>query len=238
VTLDLVGEANDYVGKGLSGGKLIVRPDPNSGIVPEESIIVGNTVLYGAIGGECYFRGVAGERFAVRNSGAIAVVEGTGDHGCEYMTGGVVVVIGPTGRNFAAGMSGGIAYVLDEDGTFERRCNLSMIDLEPVEAEEEVMRRLANQGGDLESHGLVDVMRDLTGQDAERLHQLIARHAHYTNSGRAKTILENWAAYQGKFKKVMPVEYRQALAEMARHQAADPTGLEVIEIGLPPAAKG
>jgi glutamate synthase (NADPH/NADH) large chain len=238
VTLELVGEANDYVGKGLSGGKLVVRPDPNSGIVPEESIIVGNTVLYGAIGGECYFRGVAGERFAVRNSGAIAVVEGTGDHGCEYMTGGVVVVLGPTGRNFAAGMSGGIAYVLDEDGTFERRCNLAMIDLEPVEAEEEVMRRLANQGGDLESHGLVDVMRDLTGQDAERLHQLIARHAHYTNSARAKAILENWAACQGKFKKVMPVEYRKALAEMAKHQAADPTGLEVIEIGLPTVAKG
>jgi len=237
VTLDLVGEGNDYVGKGLSGGKLIVRPDPVSGIVPEESIIVGNTVLYGAISGECYFRGVAGERFAVRNSGAIAVVEGTGDHGCEYMTGGVVVVLGPTGRNFAAGMSGGIAYVLDEDGTFEGRCNLAMIDLEPVEAEEEVMQRLSNQGGDLESHGLVDVMRDLTGQDAERLHQLIARHAHYTNSARAKTILENWAAWQPKFKKVMPVEYRRALAEMARHQAADPTGLEVIEIGLPPAAK-
>jgi glutamate synthase (NADPH/NADH) large chain len=238
VTLDLVGEGNDYVGKGLSGGKLIVRPDPNSGIVPEESIIVGNTVLYGAIAGECYFRGVAGERFAVRNSGAVAVVEGTGDHGCEYMTGGVVVVIGPTGRNFAAGMSGGIAYVLDEDGTFEGRCNLAMIDLEPVEAEEQVMERLANQGGDLESHGLVDVMRDLTGQDAERLHQLIARHAHYTNSARAKTILESWAAWLPKFKKVMPVEYRKALAEMARHQAADPTGLEVIEIGLPPAAKG
>ena len=186
VTLDLVGEGNDYVGKGLSGGKLIVRPDPNSGIVPEESIIVGNTVLYGAITGECYFRGIAGERFAVRNSGAMAVVEGTGDHGCEYMTGGVVVVIGPTGRNFAAGMSGGIAYVLDEDGTFEQRCNLSMIELEPVEAEEEVMRRLANQGGDLESHGLVDVMRDMTSQDAERLHELIARHAHYTNSAKAQ----------------------------------------------------
>ena len=232
VTLDLVGEANDYVGKGLSGGKLIVRPDPNSGIVPEESIIVGNTVLYGAITGECYFRGIAGERFAVRNSGAIAVVEGTGDHGCEYMTGGVVVVIGPTGRNFAAGMSGGIAYVLDEDGTFERRCNLSMIDLEPVEAEEEVMRKLANQGGDLESHGLVDVMGDMTKQDAARLHQLIARHAHYTNSARARMILEDWAAYQGKFKKVMPVEYRRALAEMAKHQAADMTGLEVLEIGI------
>jgi glutamate synthase (NADPH/NADH) large chain len=200
--------------------------------VPEESIIVGNTVLYGAISGECYFRGVAGERFAVRNSGAIAVVEGTGDHGCEYMTGGVVVVIGQTGRNFAAGMSGGIAYVLDEDGTFEQRCNLAMIDLEPVEAEEEVMRHLSNQAGDLESHGLVDVMRDLTGQDAQRLHELIARHVHYTNSARAHTILENWAEYLPKFKKVMPVEYRRALMEIARQQAADPNGLEVIEIGL------
>jgi glutamate synthase (NADPH) large chain len=237
VTLDLVGETNDYVGKGLSGGKLIVRPDPKSGIVPEESIIVGNTVLYGAIAGECYFRGVAGERFAVRNSGALAVVEGTGDHGCEYMTGGVVVVIGPTGRNFAAGMSGGIAYVLDQDGTFERRCNLSMIDLEPVEAEEEVMRKLANQGGDLEGHGLVDVMGDMTRQDAARLHQLIARHAHYTNSARAKEILENWAAYLPKFKKVMPVEYRRALAEMSKHQAADMTGLEVLEIGIPAAKR-
>ena len=235
VTLDLVGEANDYVGKGLSGGKLIVRPHPDSGIVPEQSIIVGNTVLYGAITGECYFRGVAGERFAVRNSGAVAVVEGTGDHGCEYMTGGVVVVIGPTGRNFAAGMSGGIAYVLDEDGTFERRCNLSMIDLAPVSAEEEVMERLANQGGDLESHGLVDVMRDMTSQDAERLHQLIARHAHYTNSAKAKTILENWPVWQGKFKKVMPVEYRRALQEMAKHQAPEKTGFDVLEIGIPTA---
>ena len=235
VTLDLVGEANDYVGKGLSGGKLIVRPHPDSGIVPEQSIIVGNTVLYGAITGECYFRGVAGERFAVRNSGAVAVVEGTGDHGCEYMTGGVVVVIGPTGRNFAAGMSGGIAYVLDEDGTFERRCNLSMIDLAPVSAEEEVMERLANQGGDLESHGLVDVMRDMTSQDAERLHQLIARHAHYTNSAKAKTILENWPVWQGKFKKVMPVEYRRALEEIAKHQAPEKTGFDVLEIGIPTA---
>jgi glutamate synthase (NADPH) large chain len=235
VTLDLVGEANDYVGKGLSGGKLIVRPHPESGIQPEQSIIVGNTVLYGAITGECYFRGVAGERFAVRNSGAVAVVEGTGDHGCEYMTGGVVVVIGPTGRNFAAGMSGGIAYVLDEDGTFERRCNLSMIDLAPVSAEEEVMQRLANQGGDLESHGLVDVMRDMTSQDAERLHQLIARHAHYTNSAKAKTILENWPVWLGKFKKVMPVEYRRALEEIGKHQAPEKTGFDVLEIGIPTA---
>jgi len=233
VTLDLVGEANDYVGKGLSGGKIIVRPHPNSGVKPEESIIVGNTVLYGAISGECYFRGVAGERFAVRNSGAVAVVEGTGDHGCEYMTGGVVVVLGPTGRNFAAGMSGGIAYVLDEDGTFEHRCNLAMIDLEPIEAEEEVMRRLSNQGGDLESHGLVDILSDMDRKDAERLHQLIERHARYTNSAKARMILADWRNWLPKFKKVMPVEYREALRKMAEHQAYDKTGLEVLEIGLP-----
>ncbi|OYY64085.1 MAG: glutamate synthase subunit alpha, partial [Rhizobiales bacterium 35-66-30] len=131
VTVNLVGEANDYVGKGLSGGRIVVRPPANSIIVAEESIIVGNTVMYGATDGECYFRGVAGERFAVRNSGAVAVVEGTGDHGCEYMTGGIVVVIGQTGRNFAAGMSGGVAYVLDEDKSFAKRCNLSMVDIEP-----------------------------------------------------------------------------------------------------------
>ena len=238
VTLDLIGEGNDYVGKGLSGGKLIVRPDPKSGIIPEESMIVGNTVMYGAIAGECYFRGVAGERFAVRNSGAIAVVEGTGDHGCEYMTGGVVVVLGPTGRNFAAGMSGGIAYVLDEAGDFEAKCNLAMIDLEPVAAEEEVMRKLSNQGGDLESHGLVDVMGDMSGQDAERLHALIVRHAHYTNSAKAKTILADWKSWQKKFRKVMPVEYRRALAEMTKHQEADKTGFEVMEIGVPAKAKG
>jgi glutamate synthase (NADPH/NADH) large chain len=231
VTLDLIGEANDYVGKGLSGGKLIVRPDPRSGIVPEESMIVGNTVLYGAITGEAYFRGIAGERFAVRNSGAVAVVEGTGDHGCEYMTGGVVVVIGPTGRNFAAGMSGGIAYVLDEAGDFEQRCNMAMIDLEPVAAEEEVMRRLAGAGA-LETHGLVDVMADMTGQDAERLHALITRHAHYTNSAKAKAILADWATWQKKFRKVMPVEYRRALAEMAQHQMAERATIESLDIGV------
>jgi glutamate synthase (NADPH) large chain len=232
VTLDLVGEANDYVGKGLSGGKIIVRPHPRSGIKPEESIIVGNTVLYGAIAGECYFRGIAGERFAVRNSGAIAVVEGTGDHGCEYMTGGVVVVLGPTGRNFAAGMSGGIAYVLDEKGDFERRCNLAMIALEPVEAEEEVMRRLANQGGDLESHGLVDIMADMESNDAERLHRLIERHAHYTNSAKARTILDNWGAWLPNFKKVMPVEYREALKKMGDARTVETTGAGMLEIGI------
>src|SRR6202008_3909217 len=142
VTFDLEGEGNDYVGKGLSGGRVIVRPAADAGIVPEESIIVGNTVLYGAIGGEAYFRGIAGERFAVRNSGATVVVEGTGDHGCEYMTGGIVVVVGPTGRNFAAGMSGGVAYVLDEDGTFEKRCNMAMVELQPIAAEDAVSAKV------------------------------------------------------------------------------------------------
>jgi glutamate synthase (NADPH/NADH) large chain len=221
VTLDLIGEANDYVGKGLSGARLVVRPPEDSGIVPEDSIIVGNTVLYGAIAGECYFRGVAGERFAVRNSGAIAVVEGAGDHCCEYMTGGIVVVIGKTGRNFAAGMSGGIAYVLDEDDTFEQRCNLAMIDLEPIPAEEEASLRHHRQSADLESHGLVDVMEDMTRFDSQRLHQLIERHAQYTGSTRARMILDDWEAMLPKFRKVMPVEYRKALKEMERAQAAE-----------------
>jgi glutamate synthase (NADPH/NADH) large chain len=231
VTLDLVGEANDYVGKGLSGGRIVVRPPADSGIVPEKSIIVGNTVLYGAISGECYFRGVAGERFAVRNSGANAVVEGTGDHGCEYMTGGVVVVIGPTGRNFAAGMSGGIAYVFDEDGQFERRCNLAMVDLEPVPSENDVMEKSRHQIGDLESHGLVDIA-DMSRFDEERLRRLIENHLHYTGSARAKAILDDWDAYLPKFVKVMPVEYRRALEEIARRQQADKAGLGDIEIGL------
>jgi glutamate synthase (NADPH/NADH) large chain len=219
VTLELVGEANDYVGKGLSGGKLIVRPNPESGINPDESMIVGNTVLYGAVSGECYFRGIAGERFAVRNSGAIAVVEGAGDHGCEYMTGGIIVVLGETGRNFAAGMSGGIAYVLDEPGDFERRCNLSMVDLEPVEDEEEKMEKLHRS--DIESHGLVDVRSDMTRFDAERLRQLIENHVHYTASTRAREILENWDSFLPKFVKVMPVEYRRALQELQVEQTGE-----------------
>jgi len=225
LTLDLIGEANDYVGKGLSGARLIVRPPDNTKIVPEESIIVGNTVLYGAIAGECYFRGVAGERFAVRNSGAIAVVEGTGDHGCEYMTGGIVVVIGDTGRNFAAGMSGGVAYVLDEAGDFEQRCNLAMVDLEPISAEDDLMERLHHGGGDLECHGLVDVNSDMTRYDGERLRQLIENHVHYTGSTRAQAILDDWESYLPKFVKVMPVEYRRALAEIERAQAG--SGLAV-----------
>ncbi len=220
VTFDLEGEANDYVGKGLSGGRLIVRPPANSAIVPEDSIIVGNTVMYGAIEGECYFRGVAGERFAVRNSGAIAVVEGAGDHCCEYMTGGVVVVLGRTGRNFAAGMSGGIAYVLDEDGTFAKRCNLAMVELEPVLSEEMINQTAFHHMGDLEAHGRVDVMADLTGFDVERLHILITRHARLTGSVRAKTLLADWKMYAPKFRKVMPVEFRRALRELKAQEEA------------------
>src|SRR3984893_16200142 len=214
VTLELEGEANDYVGKGLSGGRIVVYPPSSSRITPEKSIIIGNTALYGAIAGECYFRGVAGERFAVRNSGAIALVEGAGDHGCEYMTGGIVVVIGETGRNFAAGMSGGIAYVLDEDGKFAQRCNLAMVELEPVVEEEDLMLKNYHHGGDLDFHGRVDVMGDMTRFDAERLHQLISNHALYTNSARACHILEHWDAYKPKFRKVMPVEYRRAIEEL------------------------
>jgi glutamate synthase (NADPH/NADH) large chain len=221
VTFELEGDANDYVGKGLSGGRIIVRPTADAAIVPEESIIVGNTVLYGAIEGECYFRGVAGERFAVRNSGAIAVIEGAGDHCCEYMTGGIVVVLGRTGRNFAAGMSGGIAYVLDEDGTFATRCNLAMVELEPVPAEEEASERIYHHTHDLESHGRVEVLEDMTRYDEERLHLLIARHARFTGSARAAAMLESWSAWRSKFRKVMPLEYRRALAEMDKTRALE-----------------
>ncbi|KPF60444.1 MAG: glutamate synthase large subunit [Alphaproteobacteria bacterium] len=216
ITFDLVGDGNDYVGKGLSGGRIVVRPPENARIVAENSIIVGNTVLYGAISGECYFRGVAGERFAVRNSGAIAVVEGVGDHGCEYMTGGVVVVLGETGRNFAAGMSGGVAYVLDESGDFAKRCNMAMVELEPVPEEDDMLEKLHHHGGDLMHKGLVDVSGDMTRHDEERLYQLISNHLHYTGSNRAKQILDSWAEYRPKFRKVMPVEYRRALEEMER----------------------
>jgi glutamate synthase (NADPH/NADH) large chain len=212
ITLELTGEANDYVGKGLSGGRIIVKPSASFRGRPEENIIIGNTVLYGAIAGECYVRGVAGERFAVRNSGATTVVEGLGDHGCEYMTGGTVVVIGRTGRNFAAGMSGGVAYVLDEKGGFAKRCNLSMVALEPVPEEE-----AASETGELESHGKVDV-RHLGRADDELLRSLIEKHAQLTGSVRARMILDQWSDYRTKFVKVMPNEYRRALKEMSEQQ--------------------
>jgi glutamate synthase (NADPH/NADH) large chain len=213
VTLEVEGEGNDYVGKGLSGGKLVIYPSKAEvQIDPSTSIIAGNTVLYGAIEGECYLRGVAGERFAVRNSGATAVVEGVGDHGCEYMTGGIVTVLGPTGRNFAAGMSGGIAYVLDEEGNFAARCNLAMVKLEPVMAEEEP--------AGFPKDGRVAGYTDMTRQDDVRLRQLIENHLHYTGSSQAAKVLADWEAYRPKFVKVMPTEYRRALTELKTDKTA------------------
>ena len=221
LTLEVEGEANDYVGKGLSGAKLIIYPPRQANrLIASESIIVGNTVLYGAISGECYFRGIAGERFAVRNSGASAVVEGVGDHGCEYMTGGVVVVLGSTGRNFAAGMSGGVAYVLDEEGTFSSRCNLAMVELEPVPEEDDLMESEHHHGGDIEHHGRVDISNDMTRFDDERLRSLIENHLKYTRSDRAEEILASWDAFRPKFVKVMPTEYRRALLEIQQVQIA------------------
>jgi len=216
VTFELEGDANDYVGKGLSGGRLMVYPPKDSPLVPEENIVIGNTVMYGAIAGEAYFRGVAGERFCVRNSGATAVVEGVGDHGCEYMTGGTVVVLGKAGRNFAAGMSGGIAYVLDEEGDFTQRCNLAMVELEPIPEEDHAAAE-AGSNGELETHGKVRIDH-VGGSDDAMLKSLVQRHLLYTGSQRARVILENWAAYLPKFVKVMPLEYRRALAEMAGEQ--------------------
>ena len=210
VSFELIGDANDYVGKGLSGGRIAVYPSPKSPIVPEENIIVGNTVLYGAIAGECYFRGIAGERFAVRNSGAAAVVEGCGDHGCEYMTGGTVVILGETGRNFAAGMSGGIAYILDEAGNFDTLCNQGMVELEPIDPNEP-------------DDGTADVASDPMRFDARRLKGLIENHLRYTGSSRAKHILDNWDAYLPKFVKIMPVDYRRALREMQERAAGAET---------------
>jgi len=185
ISLTLEGDANDYFGKGLSGGRLVVYPPASSGFRAEENIVIGNVALYGATGGEAFIRGVAGERFAVRNSGAVTVVEGVGDHGCEYMTRGRVIVLGRTGRNFAAGMSGGIAYVIDEDGDFAQRCNLQMVDLETVD--------------------------DATEEKLVR--DLIERHAQFTDSARARVILDSWNSYREKLVKIMPLDYRRVLAE-------------------------
>ncbi|MEI6069137.1 MAG: glutamate synthase large subunit [Methylococcaceae bacterium] len=219
ISIELEGEGNDYVGKGMSGGRIAIYPPKDCPIDPAENIIVGNTVLYGAISGECYFNGVAGERFAVRNSGAIAVVEGVGDHGCEYMTGGVVVVLGKTGRNFAAGMSGGVAYVLDKDTNFDQLCNLAMVELEPIPVEDDLLETVAHQGGDMETHGRVHIMTDMTRHDAQRLKRLIQNHKHYTGSQRAQHILENWNEFLPRFVKVMPVDYRAALKQIQAEQA-------------------
>jgi glutamate synthase (NADPH/NADH) large chain len=215
ITLDLVGEGNDYVGKGLSGGRIIVRPNTEFRGRAVDNIIVGNTVLYGAISGEAFINGVAGERFAVRNSGAIAVVEGSGDHGCEYMTGGTVVVLGATGRNFAAGMSGGIAYVYDPDGDFAKKCNMSMVALDPVtssaDQEAKVDRALWHstvRNGDVHT-------------DEAILKGLIERHFKYTGSTRARNLLDDWSNARSKFVKVFPTEYKRALGELNAAQAKE-----------------
>lgn len=188
VTLELEGDANDYFGKGLSGGKIFVYPPAASTFTPEDNIIIGNVALYGATNGEAYIYGVAGERFCVRNSGVSAVVEAVGDHACEYMTGGKVVVLGRTGRNFAAGMSGGVAYVLDETGDFPTRCNTQMADLEKLEDPEEIAD----------------------------LRQMIQRHADYTGSQKAHTILANWEETLPKFVRVMPRDYKRVLQALNR----------------------
>jgi glutamate synthase (NADPH) large chain len=205
LSLELEGEANDYVGKGLSGGRLIVRHPRAAQFIPDQTVLVGNTVLYGATSGEAYFAGVAGERFGVRNSGAIAVVEGVGDHGCEYMTGGTVVVLGRTGRNFAAGMSGGIAFVLDEFEELEQQCNKGMVELSHV-----------TDSGDL-----------------ALLRRLVEQHARYTGSARAKRELGRWERAQRLFVAVVPTEYRKALERRADADAATAArrGLVVGEIG-------
>ena len=207
ITLDLVGEGNDYVGKGLSGGRVILRPNTEFRGRAVDNIICGNTVLYGAIAGEAFINGVAGERFAVRNSGATTVVEGTGDHGCEYMTGGTVIVLGETGRNFAAGMSGGIAYVFDEHGDFATKCNMAMVTLQPV------LSSLEQQADDTALYH--SVLRGGVGESDEAiLRNLIERHFKHTGSTRARNLLDDWARSRAKFVKVFPIEYQRALADL------------------------
>jgi len=227
VTLELYGDANDYVGKGLSGGRVIVRQPAEARREPTENIIIGNTVLYGAIAGEAYFEGVAGERFAVRNSGTVAVIEGTGDHGCEYMTGGVVVVIGDTGRNFAAGMSGGVAYVWDPKGRFANRCNVATVDLEPVVSddpiEDDEADRPRQRSANVEDAGMGDLLRF----DAARLRILLERHHLFTGSARARALLEDWDNALAGFVKIMPKDYRRALFELnAEREAAQMAAAE------------
>jgi len=218
ISLELIGDGNDYVGKGLSGGRVIVRQPSGIDREPTRNIIVGNTVLYGAIAGEAYFSGVAGERFAVRNSGAVAVVEGTGDHGCEYMTGGVVVVLGQTGRNFAAGMSGGVAYVYDPDGRFKDLCNLSMVALEDLTRSGSPDDLRAPKQRPVSAYDAG--MGDMLGHDAERLKILIERHLLHTGSLRAREILDSWDISLGHFVKVMPTDYRRALQDMETERQA------------------
>jgi glutamate synthase (NADPH) large chain len=219
ITLYLIGDANDYTGKGLSGGRVVVRPSIEFRGDATRNIIVGNTVLYGATSGEAFLRGVAGERFAVRLSGATAVVEGTGDHGCEYMTGGTVLVLGKTGRNFAAGMSGGIAYVYDEDGSFASRCNTSMVSLEKLQT-------TAEQTSATDASIWHRVGGGAAQTDEAIVRKLLDDHHRWTGSLRAREILDRWAEARAKFVKVFPNEYRRALGELhakAQAGAAAPT---------------
>jgi glutamate synthase (ferredoxin) len=202
ITLTLEGDSNDYVGKGLSGGKIVIYPPKTATFVAEDNILIGNVALYGATGGRAFFRGRAGERFCVRNSGAHAVVEGTGDHCCEYMTGGTVVVIGGTGRNFAAGMSGGVAFVLDEHGDFPTRCNLQMVGLESLSEADEI-----------------DLVRDL-----------LIQHAGYTGSTVAARLLSDWDSVVGKFVKVMPLDYRRVLEERKKVEDEAREAMEQAEV--------
>jgi glutamate synthase (NADPH/NADH) large chain len=208
ITLYLIGDANDYTGKGLSGGRVVVRPSIDFRGVASNNTIVGNTVMYGATAGEAFFSGVGGERFAVRLSGATAVVEGTGDHGCEYMTGGTVAVLGKTGRNFAAGMSGGIAYVYDEDGQFAQRCNTAMVSMEKVlpAADQEAIVPKA-----IWHRGLCDEVQ---------LRKLLEDHNRWTGSKRARDLLDDWATARAKFVKVFPNEYKRALGEIHMNKQA------------------
>jgi glutamate synthase (NADPH/NADH) large chain len=208
ITQYLIGDANDYAGKGLSGGRLVVRPSIDFRGDATRNIIVGNTALYGATSGEAFFRGVAGERFAVRLSGATAVVEGTGDHGCEYMTGGTVAVLGKTGRNFAAGMSGGVAYVYDEDGQFAKRCNTSMVALDKVLPTPEQTGPAAGWHREL--------------GDEAMLKKLVEDHHRWTGSLRAREILDQWETARARFVKVMPHEYKRVLAGRAAKAQAQP----------------
>jgi glutamate synthase (NADPH/NADH) large chain/glutamate synthase (ferredoxin) len=208
VTLYLIGDANDYTGKGLSGGRVVVRPSIDFRGEAIRNTIVGNTVMYGATSGEAFFSGVAGERFAVRLSGATAVVEGTGDHGCEYMTGGTVLVLGKTGRNFAAGMSGGIAYVYDEDGQFASRCNTAMVSMEPVLSAKEQEAQIDKA---VWHHGQ---------SDEAQLRKLLEDHNRWTGSKRARELLDQWDSARGKFVKVFPLEYKRALGEIHAKKSA------------------
>ena len=209
VTLVLDGEANDYVGKGLSGGRIVIRPAGAYRGAADESVIAGNTVLYGATGGECFLRGVVGERFAVRNSGAIAVAEGVGDHGCEYMTGGVVLVLGRTGRNFAAGMSGGLAYVFDEDGRFARRCNPALVTLESLAAGGTSFH--PTTATDVERWLDLSTPTDALGHHEERVWALLSAHYAATGSQKAELLLRHWPAYRSRFVTIMPTDYRRVL---------------------------